>query len=138
LGKKCCERFKKYNGEDKIMQNWWNIFSLINQYNSLPNIQSTNQGKTIVAIVSPGGWNDWDGETLVTKGLGGSETFSIKYSEHLAVLGYDVVVFCKCSTIKVYNNVTYVPVEQYTSFLKQGDNVIACIIDTQNISPLVV
>ena len=39
--------------------------------------------KEKILFVSDGGWDDWDGETLYKNGIGGSETFTIKYAEWL-------------------------------------------------------
>lgn len=115
LGEKCCRRILEYR-EDNYATNWLNIFYHINQVKSVPKIM--NGEKKVICFVSPGGWKQWDGETLETMGLGGSETFSIRYAETLVrEYGYKINVFCDCEKIKDYNGVTYIPLKEYLNYL---------------------
>lgn len=121
LGEECCRKFLENGGEDVLTTKWLNIFYHINK---TKNIKDTRVKCTVQSIskticfISPGGWKEWDGETLRTKGLGGSETFTIKYAEYLTAAGYDVVVFCKCEKEKEYLGVVYKPVESYYEFCR--------------------
>jgi hypothetical protein len=89
------------------------------------------ESKKIICFLSPDGWNEWNGETYYEKGLGGSETFVVKYSEKLSELGYEVYVFCKCSSKSEYNGVIYFPVEEYARFI-YTQRVDFCIINRQS------
>jgi hypothetical protein len=62
-----------------------------------------------------GGWDKWDKEVYDKKGLGGSETFIIKYAHKLSDLGYNVKVFCRCDN-KVIEGVEYIPIELYSKY----------------------
>ena len=127
LGEQCCRRLVEYERQTELVLNWLSIFYHINK--SVKNLNKTRiSDKKLVCFVSPGGWKEWDGETLYTKGLGGSETFSIKYAEKLVELGYIVTVFCKCKKQKVFNDVLYVPLEDYIPFLNNYE-VDVCIIN---------
>lgn len=116
LGEQCCERILKYKKDDIISSKWLNIFKLINNTKSLLN-KIINKLK-VICFVSPGGWTEWDGETLKIKGLGGSETFSIRYAETLVKnYGYKVIIFCNCEYMKEYNEVLYIPLVEYLNYL---------------------
>lgn len=107
--------------DDTVTRNWLYIFYHINQSNL--GVKKTRLfNETTIAFVSPGGWHDWDGETLRVRGLGGSETFTIRYAEQLVIMGYKVLVFCKCKEQKEYMNVIYLPIEKYTEVI--GNHII--------------
>ena len=105
--------------EDQNIRQWLGMFYLINQSALHQRQNKVNySGKPLVVWVMAGGWNDWYGETLRTKGIGGSETCMIRFSETIVKNhGYDVVCFCKCGGKKMYNGVTYFPLEEYAQFL---------------------
>lgn len=115
LGEKACRKALEWK-DDTITNNWLNIYYHINKSN-ISNLQKIRlyENKLIV-FVSPGGWDNWYGETLRTRGLGGSENFTIRYSEQLVKLGYNVIVFCKCEERKEYEGVIYFPIENYPEF----------------------
>ena len=130
IGEQCCQRLVEYNRHDQLTLNWLSIFHHINKSTSNKNKEKYSK-KKLICFVSPGGWNTWDGETLYTKGLGGSETFSIKYAETLATLGYTTIVFCTCKTEKHYNGVQYIPLDKYIPFLNKYE-IDVCIINRYN------
>lgn len=84
--------------------------------------------KKVIVFATKGGWSNWDGETMYTKGLGGSETTMVRYAEHLAKK-YKVFFFCPCETkivktdsetkffTKSYNGVDYLNYENYSDFI---------------------
>ncbi len=127
LGEEAARRALANDPDDKITDNWLHIFYHINKSNITSQKVRVSKSYTI-CFISSGGWSEWDGETLVTKGLGGSETFTIKYSEELVKKGYNVIVFCKCSNEKVYNGVSY---KKDTDFVQFISNYIVdtCIIN---------
>lgn len=138
LGEKCCRKlvdFIKTTGykEDRytIVNGWLEIFYLFNKYNQYQKSDTVFNGRTntkTIVFVSPGGWSEWDGETLYTKGLGGSETFTVKYGETLAEMGYQVIVFCNCLQQIIHKNVHYIPIEKYIEFLC-GYRIDVCLIN---------
>lgn len=118
LGEKACRKLLGYK-HDKIVYKWFQIFNLIN--NSNVNVQKTRIGnEKLIVFISPGGWKEWDGETLRRRGLGGSENFTVRYSEQLSKYNnIKTIVFCNCLKEIEYNNVTYLPLKLYTNFVSK-------------------
>lgn len=65
-------------------------------------------------IVMHCGGMPFDGNTLKTKSLGGSETAAIYMARHLVALGHNVTLFTRCSTASSYDGVKYVPMGRIT------------------------
>lgn len=107
--------------DDEITNNWLHIFYHLNKrefYGERTYIR--NSSNPVVCFVSPGGWDNWDGSTLRTKGLGGSENFTIRYAEYLSQLNCDVNVFCKCDVVTDYNGVKYLPLDFFTEYITKN------------------
>jgi tetratricopeptide (TPR) repeat protein/glycosyltransferase involved in cell wall biosynthesis len=137
VGIACCDKMLDKDKEHYLT--WKNIFTLNMNYINL-NITSnhdikysddtpiTNDNITTISrkvkkynticFVSPGGWSHWTGETLQNDGLGGSETFTIRYAETLCKFGYEIMVFCHTNKTSMFNGVTYSPVEDYVPYIK--------------------
>jgi hypothetical protein len=79
----------------------------------------------IFCIVTDGGWEPWTGKDILTKGLGGSETWIVETARNLK--NYQVVVFCKCEKPEVFENVGYNPIEMFHNFIANNE-VEYCII----------
>ena len=93
LGDAAARSFIKHNGTgDETIMNWLNVNFLMNLYKPSVN-PPMKPPQPIICFVSYGGWKEWTGKTLYEKGLGGSETFTIKYAEYFAKNGYEVLVF---------------------------------------------
>jgi hypothetical protein len=118
-----CERILNYdnrNDKNNYANYWYTIFNLLKL-----NLLHKNKNKlylepidkeTIIFLMD-GGWDKWYGKTLYDKGLGGSETFIIRYAETLAYK-YNVLVFCNCGDeILQWNNVKYIPLIKYTEYI---------------------
>jgi tetratricopeptide (TPR) repeat protein len=119
LGEEASAKALRWNSDDSLMKKWHQIFYHINEYTALPQQTMTRSSRNkVIAFVSPGGWSQWDGETLYTKGLGGSENFTVRYAEELVHLGYNVLVFCDCAAQKTYNGVVYIPLGRYLQTLR--------------------
>ena len=89
-----------------------------------PISQKPNVGK-FFCIVTDGGWEPWTGKDILTKGLGGSETWIVETARNIK--GYNVLVFCKTEKSEVFENVGYNPIELFPQFC--ANNVIdICII----------
>lgn len=119
----CLNQIINYRPEDNTAKGWLKILNLIvlnNQYRlTIKNKLKYQENKSTICFTVDGGWEKWDGETLDTKGLGGSETFIIKYCEYLAKFmpTYNIIIFCNCDNKKIYNNVTYIPITEYLKFI---------------------
>lgn len=104
--------------DDTLTNNWLHVMYHINK-SDFTKVKSRICPEKVIAFVSPGGWNKWDGETLRTRGLGGSENFTIRYAEHFVKMGYKVAVFCNCEEQKEYEGVTYLALELYSEFISK-------------------
>jgi len=75
-----------------------------------------------VAFVTSSGWAPYNGMTLRTKGLGGSETCIIRFAEEIALTSsekYQSVIFCPCDKPgQCINGVYYFDISSYIPFLK--------------------
>ena len=104
----------------------------------------------VIVFISPGGWSQWTGKTLETKGLGGAETFTIRYGEYIASLVsqsnkintlsdtnnthdeyfpmYSVVAFTNTDSVSIHKNVIYAPCMCIPEFLYYCGNICKNII----------
>jgi hypothetical protein len=85
--------------------------------------------KPIVCFVADGGWDKWSGSDILTKGIGGSETYIIEMARYIQQDGiFNVYVFCNCKENgEVFENVTYLHLNQYYDFIKYN-YIHSCII----------
>lgn len=115
LAEECARKAHEYKNDnllESLIKSLYHI-NVTNINNNTKKLISITQ--KVIAFISPGGWNEWDGETLHTTGLGGSENFTIKHAEHLTTLGYKCIVFCNCPVDgKIYNNVTYIQLQNFS------------------------
>ena len=81
-----------------------------------------NPAKKIFCFVADGGYNKWSGSSILTIGVGGSETYIIEMARYIQKRGeFDVYVFCKCEEMgEVFEGVTYMPLEKYYRFIKEN------------------
>ena len=130
LGEKCAVDVYNFN-KNKRAESWFSIFKHLNN-NTVYRNRFTNKKiykeqsdikKQLICFVVPGGWEKWDGETLYTKGLGGSETCIIKFAEYICnseqYKDKEIIVFCDCENDRVYNNVKYIQLEKYYQFVSE-------------------
>lgn len=123
LGLICSEiLLETFNGDFHFTK-WKQIFTLFlvlkqeNAQNLEKNLPKLKHEKKLICFVDNSGWSNWDGETLQTKGIGGSETWTIEYAQTLALKDTnEVIVFCRCDDIKVFNNVSYIPIQNFMKF----------------------
>ena len=126
LGFMCTEiLLQNFKGDFHFLK-WKNVFTLFlllkQEQNSIPESEVDlpkleHNNKKLICFVDNSGWENWDGETLQTKGLGGSETWTIEYAQTLASRdAYEVIVFCRCEDVKVHNNVSYIPIQNFIKF----------------------
>ena len=78
--------------------------------------------KKIFCFVADGGYNKWAGSSILTIGVGGSETYIIEMARYIQKRGdFDVYVFCKCEDAgEVFEGVTYMPLHKYYRFIKEN------------------
>lgn len=110
LGLACTGRMSDSNSMKSF---WMSVFFLLVEYYKTTSIKKSNQG--LICFIAPGGWEKWDGSTLVKKGLGGTETAVIRFAETMAKTE-NVVILCNCEHDKIFNNVSYINVYKAPEF----------------------
>lgn len=85
--------------------------------------------KPIAVFVADGGYKEWSGTSIITEGVGGSETFIIEMARNMQASGnFQVYVFCKCPTdIEIFEGVTYQPLSKLSRFV-HTHQIHSCII----------
>ena len=77
--------------------------------------------KPYICFVADGGFEPWTGRDILTKGVGGSETYIIEMARYIQAQGmYQVVVFCKCLNSDIFEGVIYNHLDQYFSFVREN------------------
>ena len=138
-----CELFLNTikNGPSEIFKECYNIYDVITikSWKSLLDIfliqppsniikqQNINEVPYFI-FMQDGGFNSWTGQDILTKGVGGSETFTIEMAKYLQKTGYfKVIVFCRCQKNEVFEGVEYININNYFNFI-QENYVHSCII----------
>ena len=88
--------------------------------------------KPVFCIVTDGGWSEWTGKDILSRGLGGSETWVIEMATYIKKnTDYYVIVFCNTSISENFENVGYNPIKLFYQFV--ANNIIDyCIISRYN------
>jgi tetratricopeptide (TPR) repeat protein len=106
--------------EYETMKLWYNIFSLLETMHlSLPDVVAVGE-KPILTFVADSGsqFGSWSGRDILTRGMGGSETYIIEMARWIQRSGvFRVIVFCRCEEMDIFENVTYLPIVEYTDFI---------------------
>ncbi len=77
--------------------------------------------KPILIFHADGGFNNWSGSSILTIGVGGSETYIIEHARYIQKSGlFNVYVFCNCEKEEIFEGVIYKPLNNYYSFIKQN------------------
>lgn len=120
LGYLAANLFLKNNYSNEVT-NWEAIHK---QLNKMPEI---NNSPTILknsfVIVTENSWSNWTGKDILTKGVGGSETWVIETARNL---NFNVIVFCNCEKSEMFENVGYNPINLFHNFI--ANNVVDYII----------
>ena len=133
LGEKCTKLFLDKNNSDidgySVISSWYEIFVKLNQMDNILTVKlQYDLNKPLLCFVADGGFEPWTGSDILTKGVGGSETYIIEMSRHIQKRGeYKVVVFCNCLEQSIFENVEYIPITQFMPFAKHT-NIHTCII----------
>ena len=123
LGFKAGELFIKNNQPTadsyEEVVSWYKIYEklTVNVENCNPKIPE----KPIFCFHADGGFNKWSGSSILTIGVGGSETYIIEHARYIQKSGlFNVYVFCNCEKEENFEGVIYKPILQYYSFIKQN------------------
>ena len=131
LGEKAAKLFLIKNKPNSdyysVMHSWHNIFLFLNkmpELNPTPNYYD----KPILCFVADGGFEPWTGRDILTKGIGGSETYIIEMARYIQKSGqFNVIVFCNCPQDDIFEDVQYKHLNQYFHFVR-NNYVDTCII----------
>jgi len=123
LGLKASELFLKNNKPDADsyteIVSWYKIYEklTVRIEKTTPKVPE----KPIFCFHADGGFNNWSGSSILTIGVGGSETYIIELSRHIQKSGaFDVYVFCNCLEEENFEGVIYRPLSQYYSFINEN------------------
>ena len=123
LGLKAGELFLKNNlpsadSYEEIMS-WYKIYEKLTM--RVEDCSPKIPDKPIFVFHADGGFNNWSGSSILTIGVGGSETYIIEHSRYIQKSGlFDVYVFCNCLEEENFEGVIYKPLNEYYSFIKQN------------------
>ena len=123
LGLKAGELFLKNNAPNadsyEEVVSWYKLYEKL--CIKVDNIKPTVPIKPIFVFHADGGFNNWSGSSILTIGVGGSETYIIEHARYIQKSGlFDVFVFCNCGKGEVFEDVIYKPLSEYYSFIKQN------------------
>lgn len=124
-GLEACKRFMGNNkvGCDgyEVMQSWLNIFELLCRIPEGTYFVPPAPAKPVVVFVADGGWGPWTGRDILTKGVGGSETYIIEIARWIQRVGaFQCVVFCKCEKLEIFEGVQYIPLSVYPEYIMKN------------------
>lgn len=139
LGRQVSELFLTKNGpvdkkgepvlEYMTMSQWYSIFSLLEQTKPVP-VPETQGDLPVLAFVadSAPAFGTWTGRDILTRGIGGSETYIIEMARWIQKSGqFRVLVFCRCEEMDIFENVMYLPITEYVKYISEN-RVYSCII----------
>jgi len=113
-GQAATRLYAEKNPPDALMQSWYAIYQqMLRWENARPSVAQPIEvpTKACIAFVADGNWTPWTGADILTKGLGGSETYIVEMARWIQRSGeYDVIVFCRSSSPNEpvrYENVEY-------------------------------
>jgi len=120
LGESACRLFLRMNKQNDNDYNevvsWNNIYTKLNKYKGECVPKKTI--KPLFVFVADGGFEPWTGSDILTKGVGGSETYIIEMARYIQKNGiYQVIVFCNCLQEVWFEDVLYKPLDQYYEFV---------------------
>jgi tetratricopeptide (TPR) repeat protein len=122
MGLDASNLFMQHNKPDadqyEVIKSWQGIFRFLATIPEGQHRIPKPGAKPNIVFVADGNWNAWTGSDILTKGMGGSETYIIEIARWVQATGqYNVFVFCNCNGSEVFEGVTYLPLNQYTSFI---------------------
>jgi len=123
LGLEACKLYMEHNNQNadqyQVMQSWLAIFKLLVTIPKGPHDKMPKPpNKPNIVFVADGNWNAWTGSDILTKGLGGSETYIVEIARWVQATGkFNTYVFCNCLKSEIFENVIYLPLSSYSSFI---------------------
>ena len=123
LGEKCAKLFLNNNDKNAdqylIIESYYNMFVKLNSMNDKLTVKIEDDSKNLLCFVADGGFEPWTGSDILTKGVGGSETYIIEMARYIQKNGvYKVIVFCNCLEQSTFEGVEYIPLAQFMPFAK--------------------
>lgn len=123
LGKQAAELFLKHNLPNaecyEEIVSWYKIYDKLTIW--VEDCKPKIPEKPILCFHADGGFNHWSGSSILTIGVGGSETYIIEHARYIQTSGlFDVYVFCNCEKEEHFEGVIYKPLGDYYSFIKQN------------------
>jgi tetratricopeptide (TPR) repeat protein len=105
----------------KTMASWYMIHSYLGKMSPLSS-KPIKHAKPVICYVADGGWSTWSGKDILTKGVGGSETYIIEMARYVQASGlYDVVVFCNCEGDELFEGVEYKPLLKFFDYVSKHE-----------------
>ena len=123
LGKQAGELFLKNNLPNEEyyeeIKSWYKIYEKLTI--PIEHCSPKIPDKPIFVFHADGGFNNWSGSSILTIGVGGSETYIIEHARYIQKSGlFDVYVFCNCLEEENFEGVIYKPLADYYYFIKQN------------------
>ncbi len=99
----------------------YNIFVKLNAYKG---VKQANVPQTPLCVfVADGGFNEWNGSTILEKGVGGSETYIIEMAKWIQKMGhFQTIVFCRTPNNEnsIFEGTIYKPLDSYYEFVNNN------------------
>ena len=134
IGQKSAEKYLQLNNNNNdTIKSFLNIYKLLNLNNDISKLVNNKNiitAKKIICFVADGNFKNWSGSSINKEGIGGSETFIIELSRHIANAlnyNYEIYVFCKTDADEIFDNVNYKNINDYVHFLN-NNKITICII----------
>ena len=123
LGKQAGELFLKHNlpsaDSYEEMISWYKIYEKLTIKIEKNKLKVPE--KPILCFHADGGFNNWSGSSILTIGVGGSETYIIEHARYIQQSElFDVYVFCNCLVEEQFEGVIYKPLSDYYSFINEN------------------
>lgn len=126
LGQQASELFLANNKKDaedyQEILYYYNMFKKLNEYDrNIKDIKDIKKyNKPLFIFVADGGFSKWSGSTILTTGVGGSETYIIEMARYIQKHGkFQVIVFCRCEKEENFEGVEYNDISTFTRFVNQ-------------------
>lgn len=124
LGKAATHLFLEKNPRDPHMESWYSIYHQLKAWkDAAPEepIGFRRSSRPRIVFVADGNWAPWTGADILTKGLGGSETYIVEMARWIQRSGeFEVLVFCRSSHPNepvLYDGVTYLDLKELYGFV---------------------
>lgn len=125
LGKEVAFYFLQHNTdtttiEYNMMIQWVRIYSHLLSMTS-EFVMATTYDKPVFCFVADGGFSEWTGRDIEKHGMGGSETYIVEMAREIQRIGiFQVIVFCRCTEMDVYDSVVYYPITTFSSYIAKN------------------